>query len=114
MRDRCVGAPTADSYSGRADSTAAHEGGAIALLAARWELVPRRNASSANAKRPLSMEDVPDRGSRCWSRNSGRYGLGGFCPGGPTRRREQTGPTKTGVGEATGTLEVGHMGRVGG
>jgi hypothetical protein len=35
------------------------------------------------------MEGVPDRGSRCWSRGSGRYGLGGFRPGGPTRRRER-------------------------
>jgi hypothetical protein len=49
---------------------------------------PRRSASFVHAKWPLSMEDTPDRGNRCWSRGSGRYGLGSSCPGGPTRRRE--------------------------
>lgn len=50
---------------------------------------PRWSASSANAKWPLSMEGVSDRTSRCWSRGSGGSGLGGSCPGGPTRRRER-------------------------
>lgn len=50
---------------------------------------PRRSASFAHAKWPLSMKGVPDRTNRCWSRSSGRNGLGGSCPGGPTRRRER-------------------------
>jgi len=49
----------------------------------------RRSASFAHAKWPLSMEGVPDRTNRRWSRGSGRSGLGGSCPGGPTRRRER-------------------------
>lgn len=50
-------------------------------------LMSRRSASSAHAKRPLSMEGSPGRGSRCCSRGSGRSDLGGSHSGGPTRRR---------------------------
>jgi hypothetical protein len=49
-----------------------------------------------DAKRPLSMKAVPDRENRCCSRGSGRIGLGSSRPGGPTRRRDKEGPTRTG------------------
>lgn len=39
--------------------TSAHEGKALALFAARWALLPRRSASLAHAKWPLSIEGVP-------------------------------------------------------
>jgi len=94
-------------------STAAHEGG-LNPTRGTEDPTPRWSESSANAKRPLSMKGVSDRTSRCWSRSSGGSGLGGSCPGGPTRRRERKGPTKTGAGEATEASEVGHIGRVGG
>lgn len=96
----------------RRGATTAHEGEALASLAARRALVPRRGASFADAKWPLSMEGAQGRRSHHRSRGGGGGGLGSSRPGGPTRRRGHR-PPKTGAGEATGASEVGRIGRAG-
>jgi hypothetical protein len=88
MRDRCVGAPTAVSDPGPRWFQPPRMRVGLNPIRGTEDPTPRRSASFADAKWPLSMKGVPDRGSRCWSRGSGGYGLGGSCPGGPTRRRE--------------------------
>lgn len=80
----------------------------------------RHGGPNASMERKLCQREMapidgrrPRSGKQLLSRSIGITGLGSYCPGGPTRRRE-TGPTKTGAGEATGVSEVGHIGRVGG
>jgi len=98
------------SSQARRGVTAAHEGKALALLAARRASVPRWGVSPVDAKWPRSMEGAPDRESHLRSRGDGRSGLGSSRPGGPTRRRGHR-PPKTGAGEATGASEVGRISR---
>jgi len=89
MRDRCCGC--AHRGLGSRPALVQPPRMRVGLNPARGTVDPasRRSASFAHAKWPLSMKGVPDRRSRCWSRSSGGNGLGGSCPGGPTRRRER-------------------------
>jgi len=79
--------PPRSKPEARMGATAAHEGRAVALLAARRALVPRLGVSLANAKWHLSMEDAPGCRSPHPSHGAERSSLGRSRSGGPTRRR---------------------------
>jgi hypothetical protein len=74
---------------------------------------PRRSASFADAKWPLSMEDTPIGQAVAGHAAAVDTVLAALAREDP-REGVKSGPSKTGAGEATEVSEVGSMGRVGG